>query len=225
MIKTLTGATTHTLDIDEPCMGLILENTRLTSTIKVERKRKSQPDKTVFPELTVRQYLELFGNIRQREQVTFHNATSLEHFHLPFSLNGTLMLNENDYYTVTIGSPQNNNIKVTTTDNPKYGTPVEINRLDIKDDLSEKTIDVSSYSFAFWPFEKPTKIEYQYNGRKVTNYREQMQQFVRDNRFQFYISGDDLAVVNDTLAFPIPQINNMVVHKATNEMKMYLVLI
>lgn len=229
LLKTISATGSDVVKIEDYSKGIVLKNIRRDSAIKVDLVSTNGEDRNVMPQMEIGVYADLFTSLTPREQINQTDGTAYVSIYIPFSLAGALAFNEDFYLNVSLTALNNRTIEVHNVDDVSvapFERMLQVDRHDIKASLSEKKIDTSGYAMAFFPNEEPTKLETYDQNRKVTFGSQQIAMFNGENRIVERVdNGGTISFVLGTsnISFPVLYSDEVTVHKALNEMIMYLV--
>lgn len=241
LLVTIGDVDSYVLEVTEPCQALQFKGIHTSSTIKVDFESKLNASQNIIPEMTVYQLMSLVNGIQQRgilEKIDENDI--IENFVLPFSLNGVLLFDEDNFYKVTIGSISPDSTEVHSIESAVEGSPILVKRADIKSSKTEEDFDLSTVSHLFFPNGDPSLIEHRVTDssgklRKVSITAEQLSLMQKENRITYFTPetfsdfDENELTINafiDSLehsVFNCVGIQNAILHKSGGEFIFYTV--
>lgn len=159
MLKSFTGVK-EIIEVDDFSKGLILKNIPSAARIKVDRSSDKIGDTNIFPEMSVAEFVQLFQQILRVYPFVQETAGIYAKVNIPFSTLGVLTLDDSVRYVVTItNNTDTNEVEVYNWDSVAKGSPIRIQRADVRGSLSEKNEDVKGIEYLYFPNGLPEKLE------------------------------------------------------------------
>ncbi len=239
-ILTIGNVDNYTHRMKDPSKGLMFSEIALDSTIRVDFHSAADGDSNVIPELPVSQLLDMFNGLQYRGIVEQISVDTVKNFLLPFSFDGVLLFNEDDYFIVQINGITLDSTDVFNVDDINEGHPITVKKADIKVSDTDQAFNFDGYSHLFFPNGLPDLLEVGVTDskgkkRKVQFDTNQLQTMSDENRittFSEYDVTDQLGVAGllslnnfhvGTLnpVIPIGRITECIIHKTGGEFIFY----
>lgn len=226
-----TGVGAGNFEVDKPSAGLNIYNVAKDAKIRVDRVSDKDGEKNVFPEMTIEEYVSLFGGVADRPTMAVINEenTAYEMATIPFSFTGVLPLDEDIRYRVALTGMNNRTTVFHNIDSTSISAaPIRVRLSEIKATLQDDIEQIGTTDFLFFPNGLPNKMEYfvaeQKNGkeekRKVVISQEQIELYDRERRITQYqntADGKVFEVGNKYKSYPVTMMPEVTIHKAEGE--------
>lgn len=178
MLKTFTTVK-DIIEIKRPAKGISLSNIPEDAMVRVDRV-DTTGSKNIFPELKVKELVDMFVTLSASYPFVKLTTGKYEKVVIPFTTSGVMEFNDDFLYEVTIdGNTDTNSVTLETLDSLISGSPIRIQRIDIKGNLKEDNISTAGIEHLFFPNGLPEKVEARVfaggSNRKVVLSKTQMQ--------------------------------------------------